>query len=74
MYWFSLGQASSDKVGFDVCWARLHVLGFDILYSQDESLHSDISELLMEPLRLARKYELFDYEFTNILHALQVIY
>ncbi|PON60837.1 Prolyl 4-hydroxylase, alpha subunit [Parasponia andersonii] len=73
MYWYSLGQSSEDQLGFDICWARLHVLGFDLLYSQDESCYSDISELLMEPLRLARGNELFDHEFVNILHALQVV-
>lgn len=73
MYWFSPDQASNEQVGFDICWARLHVLGFDILYSQDESHHPNKSELLMEPLRLARGDKLFDQEFVNILHALQVL-
>ncbi|XP_062113238.1 uncharacterized protein LOC133824372 [Humulus lupulus] len=73
MYWFSLGQSSEDRLGFDICWARLHVLGFDILYSEDKSCYSDISELLMEPVQLARGNELFDKEFVNILHALQVV-
>lgn len=73
MYWFSLDQSSEDQLGFDICWARLHVLGFDLLYSQDKSCNSDISELLTEPLRLARGNALFDQEFVNILHALQVL-
>ncbi|PON56408.1 Prolyl 4-hydroxylase, alpha subunit [Trema orientale] len=73
MYWYSLGQSSEDQLGFDICWARLHVLGFDLLYSQDESCYFDISELLMEPLQLARGNELFEQEFVNILHALQVV-
>ncbi|KAL4638020.1 hypothetical protein ACB092_03G121000 [Castanea dentata] len=54
MYWFSPGQSSYQQLGFDICWARLHVLGFD-------------------PLQLARGNELFDQEFVNILHALQVV-
>ncbi|KAM2329863.1 uncharacterized protein LOC126607612 [Malus sylvestris] len=74
MYWFSPDQASSDhQLGFDICWARLHVLGYDLLFRQDKSHCSNIAELLMEPLRLARGDELFDHEFINILHALQVV-
>ncbi|XP_030508537.2 uncharacterized protein LOC115723240 isoform X3 [Cannabis sativa] len=73
MYWFSLDQSSEDHLGFDICWARLHVIGFDILYAEDKSCCSDISELLMEPVQLARGNELFDKEFINILHALQVV-
>ncbi|XP_024027429.1 uncharacterized protein LOC21402233 isoform X2 [Morus notabilis] len=73
MYWFILGNASDDQSGFDICWARLHVLGLDILYSPENSCDSDISELLVEPLRLARGDELLEMEFANILHALQVV-
>ncbi|BBG94619.1 2-oxoglutarate and Fe(II)-dependent oxygenase superfamily protein [Prunus dulcis] len=74
MYWFSPDQASSDQqLGFDICWARLHVLGYDQLFHQDKSYCSNISELLMEPLRLTRGDELFEHEFINILHALQVV-
>lgn len=73
MYWFSPDQASSDQqLGFDICWARLHVLGYDLLFHQDKSYCSNISKLLMEPLRLTRGDELFEHEFINILHALQV--
>ncbi|XP_024193062.1 uncharacterized protein LOC112196826 isoform X2 [Rosa chinensis] len=74
MYWFSPEQASShDQLGFDICCARLHVLGYDVVYSEDKISCSNISELQMEKLRLARGDELFDYEFVNILHALQVV-
>jgi hypothetical protein len=74
MYWFSPDQASShDQLGFDICWARLHVLGYDPVYSQDKISCLNTSELLMEPLRLAMGDELFDYEFRNILHTLQVL-
>ncbi|XP_021821118.1 uncharacterized protein LOC110762745 isoform X2 [Prunus avium] len=74
MYWFSPDQASSDQqLGFDICWARLHVLGYDLLFHQDKSYCSNMSELLMEPLRLTRGDELFEHEFINILHALQVV-
>ncbi|XP_061994205.1 uncharacterized protein LOC133712130 [Rosa rugosa] len=74
MYWFSPEQASShDQLGFDICCARLHVLGYDVVFSEDKISCSNISELQMEKLRLARGDELFDYEFVNILHALQVV-
>ncbi|CAN6549710.1 unnamed protein product [Malus baccata var. baccata] len=74
MYWFSPDQASSDhQLGFDICWARLHVLGYDLLFRQDKSHCSNIAKLLMEPLRLARGDELFDHEFINILHVLQIV-
>ncbi|KAG2701748.1 hypothetical protein I3760_06G058200 [Carya illinoinensis] len=72
MYWFSLDQSSHRQLGFDICWARLHVLGFDVYSYQDTSCDSDLSELLTMPLQLARGVELFNVEFVNILHALQV--
>ncbi|KAF5442931.1 hypothetical protein F2P56_035538 [Juglans regia] len=72
MYWFSLDQISHRQLGFDICWARLHVLGFDVYSYQDRSCDSDLSELLAMPLQLARGIELFNVEFVNILHALQV--
>ncbi|KAL5763014.1 hypothetical protein ACOSP7_019278 [Xanthoceras sorbifolium] len=73
MYWFSSNQASLEESGFNLCWARLHVLGYNVYYSQEMSNFSDLSELLMEPLQLARGDELFYQEFVNILHALQVV-
>lgn len=73
MYWFFPAHASDDQLGFDICWARLHILGFDVLYSRDNGCYSDISELLIEPLHLARGNELFEMEFVNMLHALQVL-
>ncbi|KAG6766004.1 hypothetical protein POTOM_030068 [Populus tomentosa] len=72
MYWFSLDPASHQQLGFDICLARMHVLGFDMCSCQAEGLFSDSTELLMEPLQLARGNELFKQEFVNILHALQV--
>lgn len=73
MYWFFLAHASDDQLGFDICWARLYILGFDVLYSRDNGCYSDISDLLIEPLHLARGNELFEMEFVNMLHALQVV-
>jgi hypothetical protein len=72
MYWFSQDQASNDKFGFNICWARLHILGYNIYISHDSGCDSDVSELMVQPVRLVRGSELLDHEFVNILHALQV--
>ncbi|ESW30777.1 hypothetical protein PHAVU_002G181600 [Phaseolus vulgaris] len=74
MYWFSHGQASDHQFGFNICWARLHVLGYDIYISQDSGCESDVSELLVKPVHLVRGSELLDQEFVNIMHALQVVH
>ncbi|CAJ1939046.1 unnamed protein product [Sphenostylis stenocarpa] len=74
MYWFSHGQASDYQFGFNICWARLHVLGYDIYISQDSVYESDVSELLVKPVHLVRGTELLDQEFVNIMHALQVVH
>ncbi|CAA6664268.1 unnamed protein product [Spirodela intermedia] len=47
--------------GFDIRWGRLHILGYDPL------------EQLMGPLQLGKGKEIFDAEFLNILHALQIV-
>ncbi|XP_059655290.1 uncharacterized protein LOC132302439 isoform X2 [Cornus florida] len=79
MYWFPTNQESSYQSGFDIRFARLHSLGYDIYSSEDKSCFSaldsshDSSEILMEPLQLTREDELFDEEFINILHVLQVV-
>ncbi|KAL9457041.1 hypothetical protein AB3S75_006136 [Citrus x aurantiifolia] len=73
MYWFSPNQASPDELGCNICWARMNVLGYDIYYSQNTSSALDCSELLLEPMQLARGDELFHQPFANILHALQVV-
>lgn len=74
MYWFSKDQASNYQFGFNISWARLHVLGYDIYISQDSSCESDVFELLVKPVRLVRDNELLDQEFVNIMHALQVVH
>ncbi|KAK7399895.1 hypothetical protein VNO78_11090 [Psophocarpus tetragonolobus] len=74
MYWFSQNQASENQFGFNICWARLHVLGYDIYISHDSICLSDVSELLVKPVRLVRGNELLDQEFVNIMHALQVVH
>ncbi|XP_021641297.2 uncharacterized protein LOC110636073 isoform X2 [Hevea brasiliensis] len=72
MYWFSPEPVSNQQSGFNICCARIHLLGFDIYSSQEKSCFSDIM-ILMEPVKLARADELFEHEFANILHLLQVI-
>ncbi|KAM0013995.1 putative procollagen-proline 3-dioxygenase [Helianthus debilis subsp. tardiflorus] len=78
MYWFSPEQSETYESGFDIRCARLHVLGYQ-LYSKNASFvadaHSsrDFSDIILEPLRVARGSDLFDYEFANILHLLQVV-
>ncbi|KZV51558.1 hypothetical protein F511_36640 [Dorcoceras hygrometricum] len=78
MYWFPPEEASIFLSGFDICYARLHVLGFEISASDKESYlpPSDSSrymKLLEKPLHLVRGDELLQWEFVNILHALQVV-
>ncbi|OIW18067.1 hypothetical protein TanjilG_19299 [Lupinus angustifolius] len=74
MYWFSQDQASNNQFGFNICWARLHVLGYAIYICQDSSCESDVSELLLKPVCLVRGNELLDQKFVNILHALQIVH
>ncbi|CAN4089563.1 unnamed protein product [Withania somnifera] len=79
MYWFPPDEASSFLSGFDIRCGRLHVLGFSIFPVQ-ETCHlsaSDSSynslELLSGPLLLSRESTLFQTQFLNIMHALQVV-
>ncbi|KAK6160339.1 hypothetical protein DH2020_003720 [Rehmannia glutinosa] len=79
MYWFPPEEASRFQSGFDICTARLHVLGFDIFpscedcyLSRQDSCHNFL-KLLKEPLYLACGDKLLAWEFVNILHALQVM-
>ncbi|CAH2066077.1 unnamed protein product [Thlaspi arvense] len=74
MYWFCPHQEADEMIGFDICVARLRLLGFDVHSLQDEGRSSsDASEQLMGPLQIAKGGELLTREFTNILHALQVV-
>ncbi|XP_010534179.1 PREDICTED: uncharacterized protein LOC104809799 [Tarenaya hassleriana] len=74
MYWFSPDQeAGSQSIGFNICMARLHVLGFDSDFSQEHENLEHFSEQLMGPIQLAKGGELFNWKFANILHALQVV-
>lgn len=74
MYWFSY-----DQSGFDIRYARLHILGFIFCASSDQDSNSrsvpaseDPIELLGKPLRVGRRYDVFEKIFANSLHALQV--
>ncbi|WCJ33675.1 2-oxoglutarate (2OG) and Fe(II)-dependent oxygenase superfamily protein [Euphorbia peplus] len=73
MYWFSPEQVSHQDSGFDICFARIHVLGFDIYSCQTKNSLPDSTERLTEKVQIARGNELYAKEFVNILHALQVI-
>ncbi|CAA7058236.1 unnamed protein product [Microthlaspi erraticum] len=68
MYWFP-----HQNIGFDICVARLHLLGFGVCSLKDKDASFDASEQLMGPLQLAKGGELLTMRFTNILHALQVV-
>ncbi|KAG2253330.1 hypothetical protein Bca52824_083466 [Brassica carinata] len=70
MYWFCPHQHAN---GFDICVARLHLLGFDVHSLQDNDRSLDSSEQLVRPIQLAKGGELLTREFTNVLHALQVV-
>ncbi|XP_028767085.1 uncharacterized protein LOC114724799 [Neltuma alba] len=74
MYWFSGEQGSSQQLGFNICWARLQILGYDIYLSQDDDCDSDVSEFLIKPVQLVRGSEMLEQEFVNILHVLQVVH
>ena len=76
MYWFSY-----DQSGFDIRWARVHILGFSFCASNEEESNStsaapaeDPIELLGKPLRLGRGGDVFGKIFANSLHALQVAF
>jgi hypothetical protein len=49
MYWFSQEQASNNQFGFNICWGRLHVLGYEVYISENGSCDSDVSELPVKP-------------------------
>lgn len=74
MYWFSY-----DQSGFDIRWARVHILGFSFRTSSGEDgtsvapAEDDPIELLGKPLRLGRGDDVFGKIFANSLHALQVV-
>ncbi|XP_008798338.1 uncharacterized protein LOC103713247 [Phoenix dactylifera] len=73
MYWFPHGES-----GFDIRCARLQILGFSFYSSNDgkyniSNTSHDPLELLVKPLQIGRGNEIFEKEFINSLHALQVV-
>ncbi|XP_038893062.1 uncharacterized protein LOC120081945 [Benincasa hispida] len=72
MYWFSLEDDPNFKSGFDICWARLHALGYDIYFRGDHSF-SEYPDLFSRDVQLVQGNKLFFQEFENILHLLQVV-
>ncbi|KAF8040105.1 hypothetical protein BT93_B2355 [Corymbia citriodora subsp. variegata] len=73
MYWFSPDHSSEHDSAINICCARIYALGFGIYPLEDKTNIMDVSDLLMKPLQLARNDELFNQEFENVLHALQVV-
>lgn len=72
MYWFS-----RDQLGFDVRCARAHILGYSFYTTTNDKdnipdLSDDSTGVLSKPLRLGRDL-IFEKEFINSLHALQVV-
>lgn len=73
MYWFPPEEASNFQSGFDIRLARLHVLGFDILPSDDEYSMSAVDSSSDMSIHLVHQNKLLTQVFVNILHALQVV-
>lgn len=79
MYWFPSDPLSDHQQGFDLCFARLFLLGYDIYPSQENTclpemvLFGDVSDVFTNPVKLARGSKLFSKEFANLLHALQAV-
>ncbi|XP_010511777.1 PREDICTED: uncharacterized protein LOC104787827 [Camelina sativa] len=74
MYWFCPHRdVSNQDMGFDICFARLQLLGFGVHSLQGEDHSTDASEQLMGPLQIAKGGELLTRKFANVLHALQVV-
>ncbi|XP_030553165.1 uncharacterized protein LOC115757182 isoform X1 [Rhodamnia argentea] len=73
MYWFSPDQSSDHDSAINICCARIYALGFGICPLEDKTNFLDVSDLLMKLLQLTRNNGLFNQEFENVLHALQVV-
>ncbi|XP_056165854.1 uncharacterized protein LOC115670823 isoform X3 [Syzygium oleosum] len=72
MYRFSPDQSSDIDSSINICCARIYALGFGICALEDKMNFLDVFDLLMKPLQLTRNNEMFNQEFENVLHALQV--
>ncbi|KAF8081456.1 hypothetical protein N665_0885s0003 [Sinapis alba] len=73
MYWFCPHQDPNRNIGFDICVARLHLLGFHVHSLQDNDRSLDASDQLIGPIQIAKGGEMLTRKFTNILHSLQVV-
>ncbi|KAG9153006.1 hypothetical protein Leryth_024743 [Lithospermum erythrorhizon] len=79
MYWFPPNGCLDFQAGFDIRYARLHVLGFNLCPFFDKSCSGDSEfgmnflDQLMRALKLVRGDELFEAEFSNVMHILQVV-
>lgn len=68
MYWFSY-----DGLGFDLRCTRARQLGYFFYKSAcSEEIPEDPFEMLSKPLFIGRGDEIFEKEFVNSMHALQV--
>ncbi|KAL0539611.1 hypothetical protein IC582_023827 [Cucumis melo] len=72
MYWFSPEDDPNFKFGFDICWARLHALGYDIYFPGDHDF-SEYPDLFSQDVQLVWGDKIFFQKFENILHLLQVV-
>lgn len=78
MYWFPPEHSSTYQSGFDIRYARLHVLGYN-LYSTNANFLTDVYksedffDIILEPLHVIRGNDLYHKQFVNILHLLQVV-
>ncbi|CAN6465685.1 unnamed protein product [Victoria cruziana] len=78
MYWFSLVPESSQKLGFDIRWARVYILGYNFYLNNLNSsikLNSsdEVLELLNKPLLLVKDGYRLERQFSDSLQALQVV-
>ena len=66
MYWFCHHQDANQNLRFDICFARLHLLGLDVQEDKDPSL--DTSEQLMGSIQIAKGGELLTRTSHEFLH------
>ncbi|XP_049936004.1 uncharacterized protein LOC116262437 isoform X2 [Nymphaea colorata] len=78
MYWFSFVPESSKKLGFDIRWARVYILGYNFYFNDRNSSiklgsSDEVLELLNMPLLLIKDGYILERQFSNSLQALQVV-
>ena len=69
MYWFT-----QEGKNFDIRCAKLQGLGCTIWPFMEKESSDDPLQRLIGPLRLGKGDEVFDTKFSNVLHALQVLF